>query len=271
MNKLHGGIQRPYGGRMSRFVGTSHHADRERAALREDHPAIVNSTTLFPKSVKTPTKTPSLLVSGYNNAKIGAKVTKGPWAGAAIYTLSLVERETCPSTCPTWRECYGNAMPFARRHRPDDRLTPRLKRELETLIRKYGKIAVRLHVLGDFFSEDYVRSWWFWLDSMPELHIWGYTAHPKNSPIGKVIQDLNADWPERCAIRFSHSPDQEMSAGVIWRQPENHLVPEGWVCPASMEKTATCGTCGLCWAAEKRDSRVIFPGHGMKSGRKKAT
>lgn len=270
MSKLHGGTQRAYGGRMSRFVGTSHHAEQERAALREGHPAIVNGTTLFPKSVRTATETTTLLVSGYNNAKIGAKITKGPWAGAAIYTLSLVERETCPSTCPTWRECYGNAMPFARRHRPDDQLITRLAREVGSLSRKHGKIAVRLHVLGDFFSDEYVWAWHELLAICTDLHVWGYTAHPKGSSIGKMIQSLNADYPDRCAIRFSHSPDQEMSAGVIWRQPESHIVPEGWVCPASMEKTATCGTCGLCWAAEKRDSRVIFPGHGMKSGKKKA-
>ena len=515
---------------MSRFLGTSHHADKEAAALAEDHPAVVEGTTLFPKSVRAPGNSPRLLVSGVNNAKTGGVVMKGPWAGCKIFTLSLVERETCPPSCETWRECltpdariltddlrwilldsvkagqriaafdefaiegksrmtrlaivekvgrakrpcyrvitnrgeviasedhlwlqrrsrlhykwrrtdrlrpgdklqyfgkpwevdtsyeagrlrgfvegegycttlwrpnqtqaksqvgwaqrptklcdeiinvanglgfntaryeriagvkstaithvdirggwkavaefigrirptriierapdiwvnhavggrgglhavveriedvgeqevvtiqtstktmvaegffthncYGNAMPLARRHRPDDDLMPRLEREIGDLIAKHGRIAVRLHVLGDFYSVKYARFWRAMLQRHAGLHVWGYTArgHAEGDlDIFLAVAHTNMLFRERHIVRYSNAPYPDMATGVIWRQPEGPVVPEGTVCPASMEATAACGTCGLCWAPEMREKRIVFVGHGMRSRPRKTT
>lgn len=263
------------GGTMSRFLGTSHHADEAQASLSADHPAVVNGTTLFPKSVKAPAESPQLLVSGVNNAKTGDRIVKGPWAGCKIFTLSLVERETCPRSCATWQSCYGNAMNLARRHRPDDDLMPKLEVEIGRLIAEHGKIAVRLHVLGDFYSKDYAMFWGLMLGEHKGLHIWGYTGRYNATSddywIARVIETMNGRYSDRCAIRFSNARHPELTAGIIWRQPEGPVVAEGTVCPASREATAACGTCGMCWAPEMRDKRIIFVGHGAQFRRKKST
>lgn len=264
MVSIHSALYRKKsGGTLSRFAGTSHHANKEAAALDENHPAIKDVTTIFPKSVFTTQKSPRLLIPGHNNPKVGSVVTKGDWEGAAIYTLSLVERETCPRTCQTWRECYGNAMPLARRHRPDSNLRKRLAQELDHLIEKHGMVAVRLHVLGDFFSVGYVQFWASQLDKHRDLLVWGYTAHRSNSKIGHEVWYNHQRFGGRWVVRNSNGPDDYLATGIIWRQPEAAVVPEGQVCPASMEKTASCGTCGLCWNWDMLETRIVFVGHGM--------
>ncbi len=264
------------GGKMTRFKGHSAHADQNAAALRADHPAIVSGRSLFQKSVIDAGKSPRLMISGVNSPKIGSRIVKGPWAGMPIFTFSLEERATCPSSCHLWRECYGNAMPLARRHRDDGTLLDRLEAELRIKQKEHGRFAVRLHVLGDFPSEKYTIGWANWLDDFPGLHVWGYTAHPPwEGVIGPMIRAMNAIHPSRCVIRFSVKPgnlsSQMEEATTIWQRPEGNVVPEGQVCPVSTGKSDACGTCGLCWSQEMRATRIVFIGHGMNARGKAPT
>ncbi|MBY0515046.1 MAG: hypothetical protein K2P78_14230, partial [Gemmataceae bacterium] len=71
--------------------------------------------TRFPTRVLPVAAMSAILVSGHSNVKIGRDVRKGKLKGYWIYTLSLEERATCPTSCEHWRSCYGNAMPFAKR------------------------------------------------------------------------------------------------------------------------------------------------------------
>lgn len=152
--------------------------------LRPDHAAIVDRTALFRKTIEHASTSPRLLVDGVNQRKVGRLVEKGAWKGARIFTLTLVERATCPSSCAQWLTCYGNNMPYARRHILDRALIARLEPEIVELIRKHGRIAIRLHVLGDFGSEadldlaiDYVAFWRWAMMRFEGLHLFGYTAH----------------------------------------------------------------------------------------------
>ena len=63
-----------------------------------DHPAITSGHTIFPSTVQTG-RAQWALKSGTNSRKIGGVVLKGRWRGFAIYTLTLEERSTCPTTC----------------------------------------------------------------------------------------------------------------------------------------------------------------------------
>jgi hypothetical protein len=264
----HGGNRRTQGGTLSRFVGHSAHAERESAALRSDHPALNGGHTIFPSSVVPASASPRLLVSGHNSAKSGARIIKGPWAGMPIFTLTLEERATCPDTCHLWKECYGNAMPFARRHRDDGTLFDRLGAEMRAIQDKHGRFAVRIHVLGDFKDADYVWGWWRLFRDFEGLHAWGYTAHAPHSEMGHRIEILlNIIYRRRCVIRFSvPSPARgdRLRAGAIWEKPEDGRAAGGIVCPVSTGKTQTCGTCGLCWAEPMRQTPILFIGHGMR-------
>ena len=53
----------------------------------------------------------------------------------------------------------------------------RLEREIEVLdVRHGGGFVVRLHVLGDFYSVEYVGLWRRLLRQYPTLRVFGYTA-----------------------------------------------------------------------------------------------
>ena len=271
---FYGGCHRDPGGYLTRFKGTAAHANRKDAALPATHPAIVNSTTLFQKSIIDPEKAPRLLVSGFNSAKLGRVVLKGPWRGMPIFHLTLVERETCPRTCQLWRECFGNGMPLARRHRYTPALVPTLDRELRAAAVKHAQtgFVVRLHNLGDFPDMAYALAWGRWMRDLPELHVFGYTEHPAESQIGWLVNLLGALHPDRWMMRFSVAADdnpQPMQATTIWRQPEGSNVPEGLICPAQTHKTAACATCGLCWSPGATGKRIVFIGHGMSHGSRK--
>jgi len=161
-------------------------------------------------------------------------------------------------------------MPFARRHVIDADFIPRLDAEMARLLHVHaGGIVVRLHIPGDFASIDYLRAWLAWMVLHPRLHVFGFTAHSRDSAIGSVIDQMNAQWPDRWAIRFSVPPDAApgaLQATTIWRQPEGHRVPEGVICPAQTGATEACATCGLCWAPAASGQRIVFIGHGMRRG-----
>jgi len=245
--------------------------------LRADHPAVINGTSIFPKSVTHPDEDEALLVGGENNMKLGGRVRVGPKAGFPIYHLTLEERATCPESCGNWRTCYGNAMPYARRNDAVSepmRFFIALSHELGVLNRRHpGGFLVRLHTLGDFFAVRYVELWGAFLKQFPALHVFGYTAcSPTASDkgeraIGRAVLDLtNENW-ERFAIRFSRSYVAVGSAVVLDAISDDPMV---LMCPAQTGKTECCATCGVCWAPAARGKAIGFLRHGMKKGRRGA-
>ena len=163
--------------RLRRHLNLATPQPKKVMVLKPAHPAVIEGRTIFPSRVVDVKDSPRLLVSGMNNRKIGRKVVKGEWAGMPIYTLTLEERATCPTYCPTWATCYGNGMHWPRRHRHGPELEMGIRLELRDLAEKHplGFVA-RLHVLGDFYSQNYVGLWIKLLADHDALHIFGYTA-----------------------------------------------------------------------------------------------
>ena len=233
------------------------------SGLDDSHPAIVEKRTLFPGTVIDPSDSPKLLVSGAHSRKLGDRVIKGPWAGFPIYQLTLEERATCPETCHHWTTCFGNGMPRARRHQHGPELIDFLRGELTDLQNDHPDgFVVRLHVLGDFYSLDYIAAWVGFVKQFPALHVFGYTAWPRGSEIGRAIKRITDKQWDRFAIRFSEKESKPQGAVTIWRVPEDDIIPEGHVCPAQTGKTDCCGTCGLCWSAAAKNKTIAFVAHG---------
>lgn len=238
-----GGRHFPSGGAQKRHV----HAKSGRGIrLRQDHDAVIEGRTLFPSTVVPASQSPRLLVEGKNQRKIGNMVVKGRWAGMPIYTLTLEERATCPRSCLEWSTCYGNRMHMARRHRDDGALMPLLADEIGEKARKHPQgFVVRLHILGDFYSTEYAEFWAHLLETHPQLHVFGFTARPINSDIGKCLVEMNATG-DRCWIRFSGDYGAMGSIVIADKQASVHVI-----CPAQSDKTDCCATCGLCWTMQR--------------------
>lgn len=217
------------------------------------HPAVVEGRSLFTKPAGN--YSDRVLVSGFNSKKIGKKCIKGRWAGMPIFTLTLEERKTCPRDCVLWRSCYGNRMHWSRRNQPGRELEEKLGRELAGLQERHPKgFVVRLHVLGDFYSVEYVKLWERWLDTFPALRVFGYTARRENDPIGRELRELIRRRWGRFAVRSSGGYFGGWYSRVI---PKTVVVASedragsAIVCPAQTQKTECCGTCTLCWETEK--------------------
>lgn len=203
--------------------------------------------TRFRKSVKEPT--PSMLKSGKANKKLGGLVRKGMWKGLPIFSLTLEERASCPTGCEQWENCYGNNMPFAHRYNHNNPWFERaLASNLAQLSMKHQQgFVVRLHVLGDFYSADYVRFWMAMMLAFPGLRVFGYTHHRHDSEIGRVISNLNVTLPDRWRVRFSDDPNVEFRSEVVASAQQ----AQGVVCPEQQGKAQSCGDCAYCWHSNK--------------------
>lgn len=225
--------------------------------IKGAHPA----RTRYSKGVKPPSY--NMLKPGTNNAKLGGYVTAKKWQGMAMYSLTLEERATCPTTCQQWENCYGNNMPFAHRF---DHTSPGfydgLELQLEKLMKKHAKdggIVIRLHVLGDFFSEDYVNWWEMMLKIFgPGLKVFGYTHQPRTGTIGQMIETMNIAYPDHWQVRFSDDKSTIMAAHVV---AKNAKAVKGVsvLCPEQTGAAKSCADCGLCWSASNRE--ILFVEH----------
>lgn len=204
----------------------------------------------------------NVLKDGDNDRKLGGRVTKGKWKGMPIVSLTLEERATCPRSCRMWRSCYGNSMARAKRYAHGLALELQIWRELHGLQRRYpGGFVVRLHVLGDMYSVGYVELWEAALDHFPALHVFGYTAWPTTTPIGRRVEDLREARWDRFAVRTSGAHTGPRTT-VISRK---RCAPaKSIICPAQWNpagKNVHCGACGICWSDAARNASICFLKH----------
>ena len=222
---------------------------------------IVRTTTKYPKSKRSLTDYSHSVLKRPSSAKIGSAgryVKKGKLKGAEVYTLTLTERETCPQSCGHWDDCYGNNMPFAHRLEHGKELEDRLIEEVGEKCRKAAeknrKVLVRLHVLGDFYSTDYVLLWRTLMVLHNNLYVWGYTHHTAqtDSDIYKELFTNRVAFPERWFVRWSDT-------GMHFSANSEELGTTGIVCPEQTGQTQACTTCSLCWDAPEKN--IIFKTH----------
>jgi hypothetical protein len=237
-----------------RFKGHVVGEKRSRAlVLLPTHPASRDARTLFPSRVVSAKGLLNVLVSGENSRKIGDRVIKGEWSGFPIFTLTLEERATCPRSCLHWGSCYGSNMQYAKRIKHDADFEERLGHELAVLNYRYPNgFVVRLHVLGDFYSVEYVKLWQTFLNRYAALRVFGFSArwNMKDDPIADELVRLIYANQKRFCIRLSDAPIDEWSTVSIKREseaPANTII-----CPQQTGKTSSCGSCALCWSSPKR-------------------
>lgn len=251
------GVAAP-GRTQSRFPSTFD-PGRERRMPAINNPALLESRTLYPASVVDALPL-DILKSGKHSSKIGGVVLKGKWRGMPIYTLTLEERATCPTSCHHWVSCFGNKMNFAVRM---SHKVPGFGTLLAGNVKRLGVLhpggfVVRLHVLGDFYSAAYVSLWEGLLDAVPALRVFGYSARwdvPADPVAAALVPLVMRRW-ERFAIRFSDAPIDEC-ATVSLEHPMQ-VPADALVCPEQAGQSESCSQCCFCWHSKRR---VAFVQH----------
>jgi hypothetical protein len=245
-------------------------AERKRAALRDRRRFKLGTVaggsygvladadaagTIFPSRVRAVGPDDRVLKDGAMNAKIGGDVLVGRLKGARIFTLTLEERATCPRSCAHLAGCYGNAMPHPVRWQADDALEDRLSMEIAELCAAHDTVLVRLHILGDFYSAGYVGLWLGYLTLHPNLNVFGFTAWPEDSAIGKAVATVRAMEPDRFMIRNSGRTGTWGSFDITDPFPEK-TIGDAIVCPEQRESNLGdsarhCGDCAACWSSDR--------------------
>lgn len=220
-------------------------------------------TTIYPKTVREPQVGDDVLTDCANQVKIGGRVLIGDLAGANIYGLTLEERVTCPTDCSLWSHCYGNGMPFSTRWEHGKGLEMAVEDHVRRLVAK-GPLLVRLHILGDFYSYNYLLFWARLLDTYDDLHTFGFTAWKPTTEIGQGVARLREVYPRRFAIRHSGILGAWGSATIDF-PTEKRFIGDAVVCPEQLDansdepKGKHCGNCAVCW---QTDRAVVFIEHG---------
>jgi len=218
-------------------------------------------TTIYKKNIHDLNEYKFKIIKDSKNVKLGKKVIKGMYNNYKLKTVTLIERETCPSDCIHWEDCYGNNMPFAHRisHEDQNLLQKRIYNELLNSTNQL--LLIRLHVLGDFFNVKYVKFWSIMLNTFKNIAVYGYTANNINSKIelsrdiAKEIIKLN--YSKHSHIRFSNDLTNNFSANSY--DVVKPVKGKSILCPVQENKTANCGTCGLCW--NQKNQSIIFKTH----------
>ena len=224
--------------------------------LDKKHKAIVNASTLYNASkftIRDVTNYSPRVLKLSTNVKLGKIVKKGKHKGKHILTLTLIERETCTNECEHYLTCYGNNMPFAHRFEVNEAFMLRLESDIEYYVQKYPEgILIRLHVLGDFESIQYIEFWNRMLHTYSSIAIYGYTRNHITSKYEHIralgyktiaVRNIHKD---RFAIRFSNKLDDEFSAN------SREITDEGITCLAQVKANVSCSDCTLCWASKKQ-------------------
>lgn len=208
--------------------------------------------TIFPTTVRTP-GAGGVLLDAAHNSKIGGDVMVGWLKGARIFQLTLEERATCPRSCQHWRTCYGNGMQLAKRWQHGPELMAAIIADVERLTGEHGRILVRLHTLGDFYSVGYVALWENLLELFPGLHCFGFTAWDQDTDIGAEIEHVRNRFGRRFSIRHS-GRSGDWGSFTIDFPTERKTLGDAIVCPEQRDamngtgQRRHCGNCGVCWS-----------------------
>lgn len=130
--------------------------------------------------------------------------------------------------------------------------------EVAELCATHAHVLIRLHVLGDFWSLDYLSFWVGQIDLHDNLTIFGFTAWAPGTEIGDGIARVRAALPDRFMVRTSERTG-EWGAFTLDFPTEEPRIGDALVCPeqrdanAGHKKQLHCGSCGACW----NDARPI--------------
>jgi hypothetical protein len=227
---------------------------------------LLDNRSRYARMVRIPVPGISqILAPATNNPKLSRpsqpRWVAGRWRGMWMFTVYLEELATCLSNaCPpeVKRLCFAHWVPFAVRWTWCPTFFPALDYNLEEAQHEFREgFTVDLHSSGDFPDLEYLEDWIERLDRFPALHLWGNTAHRRESEIGWEIDCLNRTMRDRVAIHFS-GESGDMSSRILGVTIEPAAATGLFMCPANeRHPKANCANCAFC--VDSTDAFVRLP------------
>jgi len=126
---------------------------------------------------------------------------------------------------------------------------------VERIVREILKTKAevfRLHVVGDFYSVEYVERWLEIADRLPDVKFFGSTRSWRVIGLRDTVKRFRdlANVYLRASIDFSHLDKPSYSWGV-WS-----IEGEGDPCPHDYSLVENCITCKKCWQTKNSDIRL---------------
>ena len=189
-----------------------------------------------------------------------AQVSRWNTKLGVLPSFSLPVLKTCPGKTEFCsRLCYGLRGRFTHQKMREIYQT-NLKASkqadfVERIVREILKTktrAFRLHVVGDFYSVEYVEKWIEIADRLPDVKFFGSTRSWRVPELRHAVERFR-DLPNvylRASVDFSHS-DQPSDSWGVWT-----IEGEGDPCPHDYGLVKNCITCKKCWQTKDSDIRL---------------
>jgi hypothetical protein len=95
--------------------------------------------------------------------------------------------------------------------------------------------CIRAHVLGDFWSLEYLAGWRTLLERHRALHVFGMTARcDQDDPIAAALLDLVREYRDRFCLRFSNAPQPFEAPSTVSIEHPYQKPPDAIICPEQM-------------------------------------
>lgn len=124
---------------------------------------------------------------------------------------------------------------------------------IEREIRSTKAPAFRLHVIGDFYNEEYVRKWIEIATDLENVIFFGSTRTWRCGFLGEVLKDFR-DMPNVFIKASTDGTDTLDPTIVGWRVWS--IDGAGDPCPHDYSIVQDCSDCGRCW--KQRDTDTSF-------------
>jgi hypothetical protein len=179
-----------------------------------------------------------------------------------IPNVSLTPIKSCPNGIPCAKDCYAckhayNLYPSVRLLWDKNLYILRQGGVDEFFNRLYSEFKpckfFRIHVGGDFFSQEYLDGWKQFARKHPETIFLAFTkAHALNySNLPSNLKIVFSMWPG-----FGDTKKQRPRA---WMRDSNNL--DNRIPMDAIECPGSCDTCGMCWQLDKLGKDVVFDKH----------
>ena len=178
-----------------------------------------------------------------------------------IPNVSLTPIKSCPKGIPCAKDCYACKHAYS--------VYPSVKRLWDDNLQRakiYGHTFFhalenefkptkffRIHVGGDFFSQEYLDGWKQFARKHPQTIFLAFTkAHALNySNLPNNLKIVFSMW-----TNFGDTKKQRPRAWMRDHKNIDKRIPKDVIeCPGS------CDTCGMCWQLDKLGKDVVFDKH----------